>query len=168
MKLVNLLKGLLLAASIPASHAEIISTLAIKDSTILRSTVSCADCPDRNCYECTLGQKMTLEANTGGLAYIRMLIGFHVPVEPSRITQCTVRLGTFTSPLEYSVNVTVAQAVSSQWSEDTVTGQNAPDSGDPFNSIAVRPHTEIGSIDITQACKNAAGDGQFSIYVGKS
>ncbi|KHN93891.1 uncharacterized protein MAM_08251 [Metarhizium album ARSEF 1941] len=166
MQLVNVLRNSFLAASIPVSHAGTASTSATKDSTILRSTVSCPRCPENNCYKCTLGRETTLQAKTGGLSYVRMLIGFQLPVEASRITRCIVQLAECAEPLYFPVNVTVAPATSSAWDEVTVTAENAPDSGVPFTSVAVQSHANVGPIDVTQACKQADGGGRFSIYVG--
>lgn len=146
--------------------AKEISIPAIKDSTILRSTVSCPNCPDRNCYKCTLGHENTLQANTGGLAYIRALVGFELPVPSSSVTGCSVQFPAFTQPLQFPVNVTVARAASSEWNEDTVDGENAPDSKRPFTMVTVPVNTNMGPINITQACRHAASDGQFSIYLG--
>ncbi|KNG87174.1 hypothetical protein ANOM_003784 [Aspergillus nomiae NRRL 13137] len=143
-----------------------IDTPATKDSTILRSTVSCPTCPDRNCYKCTLGHDGTLQANTGGLAYIRSLIAFQLPVPAASITACTVQFSAFTKPLEAPVNVTAAQALSSDWDEDTVTGENAPDAGDVFAEIEVPAYANMGAIDVTPACKGADEDGKFSIFLG--
>ncbi|KAE8374854.1 hypothetical protein BDV26DRAFT_300014 [Aspergillus bertholletiae] len=143
-----------------------IDTPATKDSTILRSTVSCPGCPDRNCYKCTLGHDATLEANTGGLAYIRSLVAFQLPVSAASITSCTVQFPAFTKPLQASVNITVARALSSDWNEDTVTGENAPDSGDVFTQMEVPAYANMGAIDITPACQAADEDGNLSIYLG--
>ncbi|MEU6646199.1 hypothetical protein ABZ863_27140 [Saccharomonospora sp. NPDC046836] len=156
---------LVVSAAAPAVADEI-STPAIKDSTILRSTVSAAGCPDLNAYKCTLGRTDTLQANTGGLAYVRALIGFQLAVPPSSVTRCTVQLAAFTKPLHNPVEVTVARAASAQWDEDAVDGENAPESGKPFTVATAWPHANLGPIDITPACKRAASDGQFSIYVG--
>ncbi|KAJ1963604.1 hypothetical protein GGI12_001961 [Dipsacomyces acuminosporus] len=138
---------------------------AIKDSTILRSTVSCPNCPVRNCYKCRLGHEKTLQANTGGLAFVRTLIGFRMPVDGSLVAKCTLQIPAFTTPLQYPVNVTFSRALSSSWNEGTVTGENAPDSGPPFNSVTVPAHTNMGPIDITQACR-WANRRRFSIYIG--
>ncbi|OGM47459.1 hypothetical protein ABOM_002595 [Aspergillus bombycis] len=143
-----------------------IDTPATKDSTIFRSTVNCPACPDGNCYKCTLGHDATLQTNTGGLAYIRSLIAFQLPVPAASVTACTVQFPAFTKPLEAPVNVTVAQALSSDWNEDTVTGENAPDSGDVFTEIEVPAYANMGPIDVTPACKGADEDGHFSIFVG--
>ncbi|KAE8138557.1 hypothetical protein BDV38DRAFT_244095 [Aspergillus pseudotamarii] len=143
-----------------------IDTPATKDSTIFRSTVSCPTCPDHNCYKCTLGHDATLEANTGGLAYIRSLIAFQLPVPAASITACTVQFPAFTKPLDAPVNVTAAQALSSDWDEDTVTGENAPDSGEVLTEIGVPAYANMGAIDVTPACKGADEDGNFSIFLG--
>ncbi|KAB8228081.1 uncharacterized protein BDW43DRAFT_323351 [Aspergillus alliaceus] len=154
----------MLTSLISASLA--IDTPAAKDSTIFRSTVSCPSCPDRNCYKCTLGHDNTLQANTGGLAYIRSLIGFQLPVPAASVKACTIQFPTFTQQLQFPVNVTLAQAVSSDWDESTVSGENAPDSGDIFTEIQVPAYTNMGPIDVTPACQNADNEGQLSIYLG--
>ncbi|KAF7115471.1 hypothetical protein CNMCM5793_002429 [Aspergillus hiratsukae] len=139
---------------------------AIKDSTILRSTVSCPDCPDRNCYKCTLGHDKTLRASTGGLAWVRFLVGFKLRGPVTDATKCTVQFPAFVRPNPSAVNVTVARALSCDWDEDTVDGENAPESGDIFTSMVVEPYHNIPAIDITAACKGAQANGEFSIYVG--
>ena len=143
-----------------------IDTPALKDSTILRSTVSCPTCPDRNCYKCTLGHGATIEANTGGLAYIRSLIAFQLPVPAGSVTACTVQFPAFTKQIQAPVNVTAAQALSSDWDEDTITGERAPDSGEVFTEIEVPAYANMGFIDVTPACKGADEDGKFSIFLG--
>ncbi|GIJ92679.1 hypothetical protein Asppvi_001957 [Aspergillus pseudoviridinutans] len=153
-----------LASCFMASWAQ--DTPAIKDSTILRSTVSCPDCPERNCYKCTLGHEKTLRASTGGLAWVRFLVGFKLPVPVTDGTKCTVQFPAFVRPNPFAVNVTVARALSSDWDEDTVDGENAPDSGDIFTSMSLEPYQNMQTMDITAACKAAQANGEFSIYVG--
>jgi hypothetical protein len=148
------------------SQATEIARPALKDSTILRSTVSCMNCPDLNCYKCTLGHNDTLQANTGGLAYIRSIVGFKLPVAASSVTKCTVQMPAFTKLPEYPVNVTVARAKSSTWTEDTIDGENAPDAGDVFNTVNVPALSNLPAFDVTPACKKAAKNGGFSIYLG--
>ncbi|KAJ1938336.1 hypothetical protein FBU59_004469 [Linderina macrospora] len=141
------------------------STPATKDSTIMRSTVSCAGCPNNNCYECTLGHDQTLVANTGGLAYIRALIGFTLPYDGSLVKSCQIQIPAFTKPLQADTTVLIWQAVSSNWNEDTVTANNAPDAGGQVASVTVPANNNLGPVDITPACRNATS-GQLSIYIG--
>ncbi|KAI9504334.1 hypothetical protein GGI25_004370 [Coemansia spiralis] len=147
------------------SAAKQYDSPAIKDSTIMRSTVSCPDCPDRNCYKCTLGHDDKLTVNTGGLAYNRALIGFHMPVDGSQVTSCTVQVPAFVTPLQSSLNVTVNTANPSDWNEDTVDGENAPDAGDQIAFVTVPSYNNLGPIDITPACQGAV-NGEFSVYFG--
>ncbi|KAJ2448271.1 hypothetical protein EV183_005527 [Coemansia sp. RSA 2336] len=154
----------LLALLMPVYGARI-DTPAVKDSTILRSTVSCANCPESNCYKCTLGHDKTLVANTGGLAFIQSLIGFHMPVDASRVTNCTVQIPAFTTQHENPFTVVVAQAASSDWNEDTVNGENAPASGSQIAQVDVPAYANLGPVDITPACKSAV-NGEFSVYFG--
>ncbi|KAM0441275.1 hypothetical protein ACHAPT_000584 [Fusarium lateritium] len=148
------------------AQATEVSRPALKDSTILRSTVSCPECPDRNCYKCTLGHNETLQANTGGLAYVRTIIGFKLPVPARRVTKCTVQTPAFTKLPEFPVTVTVSAAKTSNWNEDTVNGENAPDSGEVFNTVNVPALSNLPAFDVTPACKAASKDRQFSIYLG--
>ncbi len=151
-----------------ASQAAQVNRPAIKDSTVMRSTVSCTDCPDNDCYQCTYGSGDKLRANTGGLAWIRSIVGFKIPeeVDSSTITQCTVQFPAFTRLPEYGFNLTVSPAVSSDWDEATVNGNNAPPSTDAINIFPVPALTNPPLLDITDACKAAGDDGQFSIYIG--
>lgn len=139
---------------------------ALKDSTILRSTVSCAECPDQDCYKCTLGHEATLEANTGGRAYVRSLIGFELPVSSDNVTKCTVQTPAFTKLPQFPIDVTVATAEASEWDEDAVNGENAPESGEVFNTVNVPALSNLPAFDVTPACKSASEDGRFSIYLG--
>ncbi|KAI8867824.1 hypothetical protein GQ42DRAFT_164541 [Ramicandelaber brevisporus] len=148
------------------AYAADTSRPAIKDSTILRSTVTCPNCPERNCYKCTLGHEPTLRANTGGLAFVRSLVGFQLPVPVASVTKCTVQFPGLKELRQFPLNVTVAVANSSNWCENTVTGENAPDSAAPFVTALVPAYSNIPAIDITPACKSAGYDGQFSIYLG--
>ncbi|GES57942.1 uncharacterized secreted protein ARB_00595; Flags: Precursor [Aspergillus terreus] len=149
-------------------HAAETATPATKDSTIYRSTVSCPACPDRNCYKCTLGHNDTLVANTGGLAYLRWLVGFDLPagVRPAAVTACTVQFPAFVAPTSAAFNVTVSSAVSADWDEDTVSGENAPDAGAVLSTVQVAAGANLPALDVTGACRGASGDGAFSIYVG--
>ncbi|KAI5456915.1 hypothetical protein BGZ63DRAFT_395097 [Mariannaea sp. PMI_226] len=151
---------------ISLSQATQVSRPAIKDSTILRSTVSCPDCPERNCYLCTLGHDKTLHANTGGLAFVRSIIGFKLPVPAKEVTKCSVQVPAFTQLPQFPINVTVAAAKSSTWNEDTIDGENAPDSGETFNTVQVPALSNLPAFDVTPACKAASKDRQFSIYLG--
>ncbi|KAJ1963603.1 hypothetical protein GGI12_001960 [Dipsacomyces acuminosporus] len=142
------------------------SSPATKDSTIIRSTAGCPSCPDSNCYKCTLGHEKTLESGFTQDAFINALVGFKLPVSSSSVTRCTVQFPAFTQPLQSPVTITITKAASSNWDEDTVTAENAPDFESPFTMVTVPPNTNMDPIDITQACKEAASDGQFSIYLG--
>ncbi|KAJ2001682.1 hypothetical protein GGI02_004903 [Coemansia sp. RSA 2322] len=141
------------------------STPATKDSTIMRSTVSCPNCPDRNCYECTLGHNTTLVANTGGLAFIQSLIGFKMPVDGSSVASCSIQIPAFTTPLQYPVTVQIFKADSSSWNEDTVTANNAPAPGNMVTSVLVPAYNNLPATDITAACQ-AADNRKFSVYIG--
>ncbi|KAJ1664886.1 hypothetical protein IW140_003705 [Coemansia sp. RSA 1813] len=139
---------------------------ATKDSTIMRSTVSCPDCPDRNCYKCTLGHDDKLTVNTGGLAFNQALVGFTLPVDASEVTQCMVQIPAFVTPLQYPLNITVYLAASSDWDEDTVDGENAPQAGAQVAIVTVPASFNPAPIAITQACQAADANRQFSIYFG--
>ncbi|KAH7145414.1 hypothetical protein B0J13DRAFT_322381 [Dactylonectria estremocensis] len=156
----------LVAGLASVSQAAQIDRPALKDSTILRSTTSCGDCPESDCYQCTLGHDDTLQANTGGLASVRSLVGFQLPVSPSSVKRCTVQFPALTRQLAYPVNVTFALAATSDWDETTVNGENAPDSGEPFITVNVPAYSNLVAVDITPACKAAGEDGQFSVYFG--
>ncbi|KAI8064698.1 hypothetical protein BC940DRAFT_242015 [Gongronella butleri] len=169
MRLLNIhivVIALLCLFSVDAYSQNEVSVSSTKDSTIYTSTVICPACPESSCYKCTRGHEKTLQANTGGPAYVRILIGFKLSVPSSLVNGCTIQLPKFTQALQAPINVTIAQATSSDWDENTVDGMNAPDSDDPFTMVTVPAHTNLGPIDITQACKNAGGDDLFSIYVG--
>ncbi|KAJ2506026.1 hypothetical protein H4S06_004653 [Coemansia sp. BCRC 34490] len=139
---------------------------ATKDSTIMRSTVSCPDCPERNCYKCTLGGDSKLTVNTGGLAYNQALIGFTLPVDASEVTQCTVQIPAFVNPLQYEQNITVYIAASSDWDESTVSGETAPQVGDQIAMVTIPAYNNAPPIAITQACQAADANREFSIYFG--
>ncbi|KAL4810757.1 hypothetical protein BDV18DRAFT_127939 [Aspergillus unguis] len=162
----KLVSALALIATV--SQAAQINRPAIKDSTIIRSTVSCAECPDHDCYQCRYGQTNTLRANTGGLAWLRSLVAFRLPedVNPSDIIKCTVQFPAFVKLPEYAFNMTMVPAVSSNWDEITVTGTNAPSWWDDAVLYHVPAYTNPPLLDVTDACWNAAVDGQFSIYIG--
>ncbi|KAA8648048.1 hypothetical protein EYZ11_006106 [Aspergillus tanneri] len=150
---------------------SVISRPAIKDSTILRSTVSCVNCPDKNCNKCTLGHEKTLKANTGGHAYLRWLVGFCLPesLSSTSVTKCNVQFPGFTQHGGYPapVNVTVSRAVSSKWNEEDVTAGNAPDEDNVSTSVVNVPaYSNLEALDVTEACKRADENGEFSIYVG--
>ncbi|KAJ2822072.1 hypothetical protein GGI24_004040 [Coemansia furcata] len=142
------------------------TTPATKDSTIMRSTVSCPNCPNYNCYECTLGHNLTLVASTGGLAYIQALIGFKMPVSGSSVASCSIQIPAFTTPLQYPVTAQFFTAASSDWNEDTVTANNAPAVGTLINSVTVPAYNNLAASDITAACQTATSDGEFSVYIG--
>ncbi|KAJ2340186.1 hypothetical protein IWW50_006758 [Coemansia erecta] len=154
-----------LLASVSSVSGANVDTPAVKDSTILRSTVSCPDCPESNCYKCTLGHDDKLSARTGGLAYIQSLVGFHMPVGASQVTSCTVQIPAFATRHEYPLTVVISQAAASDWNEDTVNGENAPAPGSTIATVDVPAYANLGAVDITPACK-AAINGEFSIYFG--
>ncbi|KAL4985551.1 hypothetical protein BDW68DRAFT_140427 [Aspergillus falconensis] len=152
------------------SQAAQINRPSVKDSTILRSTVSCPDCPERNCYQCRYGSEKNLRANTGGLAWIRSLVGFRLDlpedIYSDDITKCTIQFPAFTTLPKSAFNLTVTPAVSSDWDEVTVNGENAPASTDDIAVYPVPALTNPPLLDVTEACLLADGDGQFSIYLG--
>jgi hypothetical protein len=79
---------------------------------------------------------------------------------------CTVQTPAFTKLPQFPINVTVARAKTSTWNEDTVDGENAPDSGEVFNTVDVPALSNLPAFDVTPACKAASKDGQLSIYLG--
>ncbi|KAL4793610.1 hypothetical protein BDV19DRAFT_391036 [Aspergillus venezuelensis] len=151
-----------------ASRATQISRPSIKDATIMRSTVSCAECPESNCHKCTYGSDARLRASTGGLTWVRSIVGFQLPddVDPSTITECTVQFPAFTELPRSGFNLTVAPAVSSDWDEATVNGENAPAPTDALDIYSIPALTNPPLLDVTTACQIADNDGQFSIYLG--
>ncbi|KAJ2728723.1 hypothetical protein IW152_005886 [Coemansia sp. BCRC 34962] len=132
----------------------------------MRSTVSCTNCPNNNCYECTLGYDQKLVANTGGLAFVQALIGFKMPVSGSSVSSCTIQIPAFTTPLQYPITVQFFTAALSDWDEDTVTANNAPAAGTLINSVEVPAYNNLVATDITAACQSAGSDGEFSVYLG--
>ncbi|KAJ1856624.1 hypothetical protein H4R99_004897 [Coemansia sp. RSA 1722] len=161
------LAGTLAATVYAAKTTSGFDTPAVKDSTIYRSTVSCPDCPDRNCYKCTLGHEDKLIANTGGLAYLSALVGFEMSTDGSNVKSCTVQIPAFSTRLQSPITVLVSKAESSDWSEDTVNGENAPATGDVIASVDVPAYNNLPAVDITPACQVAV-DGKFSIYFSAS
>ncbi|KAJ2741238.1 hypothetical protein GGI20_005322 [Coemansia sp. BCRC 34301] len=141
-------------------------TPATKDSTIMRSTVSCPTCPNFDCYQCTLGRNETLVANTGGLAFIQALISFDMPVKGSEVASCFIQIPAFKTPLQYPVVVQAFTAASLDWDEDTVSANSAPDAGSLVNSVEVPAYNNLGPFDITAACQSATDNGEFSVYLG--
>ncbi|KAL4911282.1 hypothetical protein BDW74DRAFT_172748 [Aspergillus multicolor] len=164
------LKLLTFAIFATTSQAAQINRPSVKDSTILRSTVTCVECPERSCYQCRYGAETNLRANTGGLAWIRSLVGFRLDLPedryPDDITKCTVQFPAFTKLPEAAFNLTVSPAVSSDWDEVTVNADNAPASTDDLTVYHVPALTNPPLLDVTNACWLAGDDGQFSIYLG--
>ncbi|KAK5995392.1 putative secreted protein [Cladobotryum mycophilum] len=142
------------------------STPAIKDATILQGTAPCPACPEQNCSKCTLGKDKIFQATSEEPAFGRSLIGFRIPQKGSPVSSCRVQFPAFVKLYNFPVNVTFSQALSSKWDEATVSGENAPESGDVFVTVNVPALQNMGSVDITPACKGAAKNGLFSIYVG--
>ncbi|KAI9375707.1 hypothetical protein BJX61DRAFT_539578 [Aspergillus egyptiacus] len=157
-----------LAIFAATSRATIINRPAIKDATIFRSTISCPECPQDDCYKCTYGFEDTLRVNTGGLAWIRSIVGFQFPedVDPSAITECTVQFPAFKKLPPTGFDMTVVPAAWSDWDEETVNGDNAPASTDSVMVMSVPALTNPPLLDVTNACQMADDDGQFSIYLG--
>ncbi|KAE8150344.1 hypothetical protein BDV25DRAFT_112747 [Aspergillus avenaceus] len=166
MQLTNLATLTAILALIPQSLALTRMTPATKDATITRTTVSCPSCPENNCSKCTLGNEPTLKANTGGLAYSRSLVGFELPVPATRVLKCTVQFPAFTKPLQAPVNVTISGAESSDWDENTVTAENAPEAGDVLDEVEVEAHQNLRALDITDACHGADIQRRLSVYLG--
>ncbi|PIA13306.1 hypothetical protein COEREDRAFT_49424 [Coemansia reversa NRRL 1564] len=139
-----------------------VDTPAVKDSTILRSTTYCPQCPENNCYKCTLGHNNTLVASSGGLAFLQSLVGFNMPVAATQVESCTIQIPAFLTH-QYPLTVIISLAAATEWNEDTVDGSNAPVAGDIITSVDVPAYNNLGAVDISAACK-AAVNGEFSIY----
>ncbi|KAJ1962452.1 hypothetical protein GGI12_002645 [Dipsacomyces acuminosporus] len=88
-----------------------------------------------------------------------------MPVDGSLVANCTLQIPAFKTQQSYPVTLQFAHATSSNWNEDTVTAENAPESGAQFATVTVPPYSNLGPVDITQACR-WANSGQFSIYIG--
>ncbi|KAL3478765.1 hypothetical protein BJX99DRAFT_256177 [Aspergillus californicus] len=166
MHALKLISALAILAT--TSQATLINRPSIKDATIMRSTVSCTGCPENDCYRCTYGSNDTLRVNTGGLAWIRSLVGFQLPenVDPSSVTKCTVQFPAFKKLPQSGFEMTVVPAVSSDWDEETVNGNNAPAATDEISTVTVPELTNPPLLDVTNACNLADEDGRFSIYLG--
>ncbi|KAG0221784.1 hypothetical protein BGW41_006531 [Actinomortierella wolfii] len=161
-------------STLTLSHALENSTVTTKDSTIRRSNQTCSNCPDRLCSKCRYGKDPTLMVHWGFKDCIQVLVGFVLPKEAltssSEITACSIQFPPFTYPPYRGDNVTITVAKSSDWEEDTVSAETAPEAeeGGPLVIIEVPPFTHLGPIDVTPVCQKAKGsaDGQFSIYLG--
>lgn len=100
----------------------------------------------------------------GGLLYNRRaLIGFLLPVQ--QVISCSLQLPASREPIETSVDMTICLAKSSDWSENTISAENAPGQGDPFANVQNTASTNPEPVNVTPACKQAQ-NGQFSIYIG--
>jgi len=110
-----------------------------------------------------IGHEITLRISTGGLLYNQALIGFQLSV--LQVVLCSLQLPASREPIEISVDMTICLAKSSDWSEDTISAENAPGQGDPFGNAQNTASTNSEPVDVTPAC-NQAQNGQFSIYVG--
>ncbi|KAF9886672.1 hypothetical protein FE257_011186 [Aspergillus nanangensis] len=167
------------AQSSPQKESQI-SRPATKDSTIYHSTSnsSCPSCPSKTCTKCTLGHATTLQANTttntsDGLASLRWLVAFEMPPLPrgvSAITRCTIQFPGLVRVMSAPVNVTVTEAVSSAWDEDTVSGENAPGEllgrEGPLVNVQVPAFANLEALDVTEVCRKVVTGGEFSVYVG--
>ncbi|KAJ2077427.1 hypothetical protein H4R24_005135 [Coemansia sp. RSA 988] len=153
---------LAIVGMIAVAETRNIDTPAVKDSTILRSTTNCPQCPESNCYKCTLGHNNTLVASSGGLAFLQSLVGFDMPVTGTQVESCRVQIPAFLTH-QYPLTVIISSAAATNWDEDTVDGSNAPASGDIITSVDVPAFNNLGAVDISSACK-AAVNGEFSIY----
>ncbi|KAJ1782370.1 hypothetical protein LPJ59_006812 [Coemansia sp. RSA 2399] len=77
-----------------------------------------------------------------------------------------VQIPAFVTPLQAPINITVYLAASSDWNEDTVDGENAPQVGEQVAIVTVPAGFNAADIAITQACQAADANRQFSIYFG--
>ncbi|KAJ1678809.1 hypothetical protein EV182_003314 [Spiromyces aspiralis] len=159
------------AVAISAQTQKTYDIKVSKDATILRSTVSCPNCPERNCYKCTLGADPTLVVSNGGLAVNYALLGFTLPSEtigrPDRLDKCLLELPASTTNLTQAVTLPISAAASPFWDEYSVSGSNAPTVGDNIGSVVVPSYNGVpAQVDLTAACKAASTSGAgFSIYI---
>ncbi|KAI9504335.1 hypothetical protein GGI25_004369 [Coemansia spiralis] len=143
--------------------AEQYDSTATKDSSILRANAKCPNCPESNCSKCTFGHENNLVVNIGGTIYETAIVGFHMPVAGSQVSSCVVQMPTFLVPIQSDLNVTIFSAAPLDWNEDTVDGENAPPFYKRIANVYVPASTNLGPVDITQACQDAV-NGEFSIY----
>ncbi|KAJ1911523.1 hypothetical protein H4219_005917 [Mycoemilia scoparia] len=135
---------------------------AFKDSTLLRSTVSCPNCPNSNCYECSLGAQSTLVVSAGGHAVNYAIIGFTLPSEatqaPDRLDNCKLTLPAPVNQLATNQVVNIYSA-DPFWDEYSVTANNAPALGSVIGQANIPAGGSPAAVDLTAACKAAAAKG---------
>ncbi|KAJ2781307.1 hypothetical protein GGI15_003251 [Coemansia interrupta] len=149
--------------SIDPTRGSTFDTPATKDSTINRATIACHDCPDSDCFKCTLGKNATVVAYTGTNINISALIGFDMSVDGSSVKSCNIQIPAFTDLPQSDITVIISKAAPTDWNEDTVTGKNAPAVSAQIASVVVPALNNLGPVDITPACQGAV-DGKFSVY----
>ncbi|PKY06578.1 hypothetical protein P168DRAFT_316578 [Aspergillus campestris IBT 28561] len=169
MNLLTYLHALLalpiLATALPAPATEYTYTTVVKDATIVRSG-NCTDCPSGECNQCTLGLKDTLMASATGEDESQILVGLEQPMPGFSVKSCSILFPGFGDLLPNEFKVTFALALSSDWDEATVNGDNAPPSAPAFKTVTVPPLTRsMDYVDITPACRSAGIDGRFSLYL---
>ncbi|KAG0331903.1 hypothetical protein BG000_010502 [Podila horticola] len=149
-------------------HASATIIKASKDTTILYGT-GCTFCPQDDCKNCALGHSPSLITGpgpVGGPIFARILIGFELPVPASSVQYCSIILPPLKASDSFQFPPLFLPAASSDWSEDTVTGENAPPMGNRYlpGNVIERGNRNFES-NITQACKAADDKGHFSVYV---
>ncbi|KAJ1911522.1 hypothetical protein H4219_005916 [Mycoemilia scoparia] len=165
--------GLTIATSI---LQKTYSINASKDSSILRASVSCPNCPNNNCYECKFGTRATLIISSDGpgrTVDYSALIGFTLPSEtinnPDRLDKCELLLPASYNNL-FSPQTLRISSADPGWDEESVNGNNAPAVGSQIGQVVI-PASQAtpDAVDLTEACKIAAGKGStgFSIYLTK-
>ncbi|KAJ1862004.1 hypothetical protein LPJ73_000881 [Coemansia sp. RSA 2703] len=150
-------------SNIDAVSGSMFDTPATKDSTINRSTTACRDCPNSDCFKCVLGRNATVVANTNTNINISALIGFDLGIDSTSVKSCIIQIPAFTDLPQSDITIIISKAAPADWSEDTVTGENAPAVGDQIVSVVVPALSNLGPVDITTACQSAV-KGKFSVY----
>ncbi|KAJ2801707.1 hypothetical protein H4R20_003572 [Coemansia guatemalensis] len=148
-------------ATVVVAESRNITTPAVQDATILRSSTTCAECPESDCNKCALGRNNTLVASTG-VSYYQALVGFHMPVAAFQVKSCSVQIPAMLRN-DKTINVIISQAGTASWSEDTVNSGNAPNFGNVIASVQLPPYNNLGPVDVTTACRSAI-EGEFSLY----
>ncbi|KAJ2696418.1 hypothetical protein FB645_006204 [Coemansia sp. IMI 203386] len=152
-----------LAASLLALTATAASTATVRvarDATISFNGILCAN-DTIPCSSLKYGLDTKLLSFRGNRDYERVLLGFDLPLNP--VQKCILRVP---PPLEsaqdgYALTVSVTDDF---WDEASVNGYTKKIDGTQLGSVNVTDVKDAGTLDITEACKQAKNH-KLSLWV---
>ncbi|KAJ1919963.1 hypothetical protein H4219_001624 [Mycoemilia scoparia] len=137
-----------------------------RDATVYQ-TGPCNQCVQDACRSCNYNDQPELLVSSQLRVQSNVLLNFNIPPVNYGCYLLLPAPNTGTSSVGSATQLTVYPAATSNWQENTVTGENAPTRGNAVASRIINP-TTYQVIDVSSICQNSTtgSNVDVSLYLG--